>query len=92
MDDAAVVCGLERSRQLTGDFKCLSERHWTLCHTVGQRWRFNELEHERVESVHVLNAVGSSNVRVIEGRQHPRLALESGETSAVGGQSPAVES
>ncbi len=70
MHDAALVCGLERSSQLTGDVERLFERQWSLCESFGEREPLDELQHEQVEPVHVLDAVNRGDVRMMNRCEH----------------------
>ena len=72
MDDALVVRGFERVGDLPRDAERLVERNRSLLDPLGQRRPFDQLHHQRV----LLDAVDRRDVRMIQRREHLRLARE----------------
>jgi hypothetical protein len=84
MDDAVLVCGLERLGDLPRDWECLGDRNRPLGDPVRQRRPFDQLQHERHTGPakaghHVcifLEPVDAADVRMIQRSERLRLALE----------------
>ena len=86
VNDALLVRRLERIRNLTGDRQRLVERQRTLRDAIRKRRTFDELEHQRLTSLHVLETVDGADVRMIEGRQRLRLTCEASHPLRIGGE------
>ena len=76
MDDALRVRRLERVRDLMRDVQRFGHRHRPARQSLGEILPWNELHHQRLEPVHFLEAVDHADVGMVEGGEHPRLALE----------------
>ncbi len=57
----------------------LIQRDRTLRDPVGQRWPFNQLQHQRPRPLGFLDAVDGGDVGVVEAGEDLRLPLEPGE-------------
>ena len=79
VDDALLVRGFERLRDLARDRERLLNRQRTQRQTLGERRAFDEFEHEAADAVGLLHSIDRANVRVVQRRQHPRLAFEARE-------------
>ena len=92
MDDAALVCGLERIDELSRDRQRVAQRQTPggpgrlrgSSQHVLQRLAFDELHHDGGDAVRVLDAVNRGDVRVIQRGADPGLALEPGQAIGVG--------
>ena len=87
MDDPALVCRRKRVGDLTRDLPRVRERQAASSlgrDDVRDRLTVDELHRERAYTARVLEAVDLRNVRMIEGREHLRLAFETGEAIGVG--------
>ena len=69
----------ERLRDLARDRECLLNRQRTRRQTLGERRAFHELEHEAADAVGLLQPIDRADVRMVQRRQHPRLAFEARE-------------
>ena len=77
----------ERLGDLTGDRQRFVEREWALRDAVCERRAVDELEDERAHtSRSFLDTVDLRDVRMIERREHLRLALKSRDAIRVGGE------
>ena len=79
VDDALLVRGFERVGDLARDRERLLNRQRARRQTLGERRALDQLEHEAADAVGLLEAVDRADVRMIQRRQHPRLALEARE-------------
>ena len=59
---------------------------------VGQRLAFDQLEHQRPHAVRVFQSVDRADVRMIERREHARLALEPRQPIGIAGEELAAGS
>ena len=84
MDDALLVRGVERVRDLPRDRQRLVERQRPLRHAIGERLAFDQFQHQRVDAVAVFDAVNRGDVRMVQRGEQPGLALEAGETVGIG--------
>ena len=66
MDDAGVVRGGERHSELAGDLQRLVDRDRAQTDPVRQGRPLDEFEHERADSLRVLDAVDRRDVRMIQ--------------------------
>ena len=48
MNDARLVCGCERFRDLSRDWQRFIDRNRPLCDAIGQCRAFDQLQHERL--------------------------------------------
>jgi len=86
MDDALIVCRLERVGDLTRDGERLLERQALRPgkpDDLVKRGTLYQFQHEGVRDHTVLETVDVTDVRMIERRQHLRLAPEPGEPVGV---------
>ena len=79
VDDALLVCRLERLGDLSRDRECLLNRQRTQRQTLGERRAFHEFEHEAAHASGLLQPIDRANVWMVQRRQHPRLAFEARE-------------
>ena len=86
VDDAGVVGCLQRFGNLAGDLQCLGERDGTALQAALQGLAFDQLQHQEVDGVGLLEAVDRADVGVVERRQQLGFALEPGEPVGVGGE------
>ena len=84
MHDPALVRGAQRLGDLPGDRERLLDRQRTVRDSRGQGLALDQLEHERVRALALFEAVDGRDVRMIQGRQELRFALEPGEVRRVG--------
>jgi hypothetical protein len=68
MDDAEIVCRLQRVGDLTRDAQRLVERHRPLRDPIGQRRALDELEHQRADAVGLLEPVDDRNIWMVQRR------------------------
>ena len=78
MDDAGLVGRLQRLGDLGRDGEGLFDRDRAALDEVVEPLALDQLHHQDVDAVEVLEAVEDCNVRVIEGGEDPGLALEAG--------------
>jgi hypothetical protein len=86
MNDAPVVRGLERGRELPRECQGLVRRKRSGPQAITQRRSFDELQHEEPQILELLDTMNCRDARMIEGRQDPRLPFETCEPLRVGGQ------
>jgi len=80
VDDAAFVRRLERARDLLRGGQGVAERQRSATDAAGEPLAFDEFEHERLNAGGVLDPVDGADVGMIERREQPRLACESGDS------------
>jgi hypothetical protein len=80
MDNAVLVRGVERVGDLTREGKGLRDGQ-RYAESFGQRVALDELEHQRGHAGLLFKAVDGSDVRMVEGRERPRLALETHQSA-----------
>ena len=76
MDDALFVCCVERLSDLFRDGQCVVERYGTLRDAVGQSRTLDQLHHQTVRGAGVFDAVDVRDIRMIQRREHLRLAVK----------------
>ena len=76
MDDAFLVRRLERVGDLSRDARAPRRAAAARRDPFRQRLALDQLQHEGAHAVGLFEAVDRRDVRVVERRQHPRLALE----------------
>ena len=79
MDDAAIVSGSERARELGADTNGFIGCERTAHQTIGERRTLDQLQHKQVHAVELLDAVNGRDVRMIQRREYPGLAFEAGK-------------
>ena len=79
MDDAFLVRRIERVRDLLGDGQRLLDREWSFGDPLGKSVALDELEHEAADVTALFDAVNCRDVRMIQRREYPRFAIETGE-------------
>ena len=77
MDDAVPVRGGERVADLDADAQRLVDRHRSPRQPRGQGLALQELHHEKRGAPVVAHVVERADVRMVDARERPRLALES---------------
>src|SRR5262249_353618 len=78
VDEAALVRGVEGVGNLTGDRDGLTRRQRSPADAIGERLAVDQFQHERGDAGALLETVDRRDVRMIERREHARLALEAG--------------
>src|SRR5262249_40918711 len=76
MDDSLFVRGFEGVSDLPADGQRIVERDGTLSDAIRQRRALDQLHHQPVNETGVFDAVDVGDVRVIERREHLRLAAK----------------
>ena len=84
MDDPQSVRGFDRIDDLTPDRDGLVHIERPARQTIGQRRTLDQFENEATHTIHGLDSVDGRDVRVVEGRQQPGLALDAGQSLGVG--------
>ena len=83
MDDARLVGGVEGTHDLPGDLDCLLDGEGPAIDAGGEGFAIDQLEHQGGGAAVVFEAVDRGDVRVVEGSEHPRLALDAGQPLGV---------
>ena len=86
MDDAFLVRGLERLRDLARDLERHVERQWSAGETIGQRRPVDELHHDGVQAAGDFEAVNRGDVRMVQGGEQARLPLQARDALRIAGQ------
>ena len=85
MNDSFLMCGFQRVGNLPRDDDGVVLKEATgACNQLRQRLTLDQFEDQEADAVGVLNPVDGANVRMIQRRQHPRLALEAREPIGIG--------
>ena len=84
MNDPVLVGGFERLCDLLRDEKGFVQRDRAARNTLGERRAFDKLEDECTDSADVFHAMNCGDVRVVQRRQHLRLALEPRQPVRIG--------
>ena len=84
MNDAGLVCGVERLADLGGDAERFGDGERSPRQPLRERLAVHELEDQAPGVAEALEPVDGADVRVVERRQQPRLALETREPLAIG--------
>ena len=79
VDDPLLVCGFEGFRDLPRDRQRIVDGNRPLRDAIGERGPLDQLQHERLDAVRFFKAVDRGDVRMVERREHLRLALEARE-------------
>ena len=85
MNDALLVRGFQRLGNLAGDRHRFVERDRPLSDAIRKRRSLDQLQHECLDAVGVLQPVDRRDVGMIQGRQDFRLALEAGQPLRISG-------
>jgi hypothetical protein len=86
MNDALLVRGFERLRDLLRDRQRFVERNGTACEALRKILAFDEFHHQGVQARGLLEAVNRGDVRVIQRGEGLGLALEPREAVRIGGE------
>ena len=86
VDDAAIVRRLERLGDLTRDLERLVERKSAVRQPVRERLSRHELHHDEPRAFRFLQAVDRGDRGVVQGGEHPGLALEPRQALRVAGE------
>src|SRR5467141_4257320 len=86
MHDAARVGGLDGRGYLSADLQRLASRERASGKALRERLPLDELVYEVVRALHVLEPIDAGDVRMVEGGEQLRLALEAREALGVGGE------
>ena len=76
VNDAEVVRGFQRLRDLPRDRQCFVERYWSARNPLRQILSFDELHHQRRHAIGLFESVNVRDVRMIERCQHLCFAAE----------------
>ena len=76
MDDALLVRRFERFGDLARDRQRLADIERAARDPLGQRLALDQLQHEHANAVRLFQPIDRCDVRMIERRQQPRLAVE----------------
>ncbi len=76
MNDAGLVRGFERFRDLPRDRQHLVDRDRSARTALRERLAFHQLHHQRTRAARILDAVDVGDVRVIQRSERLRFALE----------------
>ena len=77
MDDPFTVRLIERVRNLNSVFESLVEGERAFSQQVRKRLTFDVLHHDEIQAVLSTDIVEGTDVRMVQARDGPRLALES---------------
>ena len=83
MDDARAMRRVERARDLHRNPQRLVERQRAFRQTIGERLAFDQFQHQRVDAVALFDPVDRADMRMVERREHPRFALETGQAIGI---------
>jgi hypothetical protein len=86
MDDPLLVRRLECFRNLPRDWQRLVNGNRPVRDSFGERRSFDQLHDQRADTVRLFQAIDLRDVRVIELRQRPGLALEARQALGVVGK------
>ena len=86
MDDPLLVCGFERFRDLPRHGQRIVDGNRSLCDAIGKRRPLDQLQHECLDAVRFFKAVDRGDIRMVERREHLRLALEACEPVGIAGE------
>src|SRR5688500_16366024 len=67
---------IQRVRDLSRDGQRIARGHRPTAQPIGQRLAVDELQHERWHAAGLFEPVDGADVRMIEGREHARFAVE----------------
>jgi hypothetical protein len=83
MNDALCMGGFERFGHLASDVERLRKRQRSAPDAPGEVLTLDELHHQRVAAVHLLEPVDRANVRMIERGEHARFSFEAHDVLAL---------
>jgi hypothetical protein len=84
MDDAALVGGVQRLRDLRCDGERLFERERPTLQSVGERGTLDQFQDEGTNAIEIFDPVNRADVRMIQRRQQPGLPIEAGTPIRIG--------
>ena len=84
VDDALLVRGFERVGDLPGDRQRLSERHRPARDPLREILALDQLQHEGLDAVGLLEAVNGADVGMIERGKDARLPLQARQSGGMG--------
>ena len=84
VNDAALVRGFQRLGNLSRDRQGFIDRDRALCDAIRERHPLDQLHHQRLHAVRLLEAVDGGDVRMIERGEHLGLPLKSPEPLRIG--------
>ncbi len=76
VNDAALVRGLQRLRDLPADSQRVDERHGAVRDPLRERFARHQLHHDELGAVRFLEPVDRGDAGMVESREHARLPLE----------------
>ncbi len=83
MDDALRMRCFESLDNLSRNRQRIVQRQRALGDAIGERWSLHEFEHERSDSIRLLEAENRPDIRMVQRRQQLRFALESSEAIGI---------
>ena len=83
MDHPRLVCGLQRLRDLLRDRQRLIQRDRPLRDPVSEGGPFDQLQHERLDALRLLQPVDAPDVRMVERGEDLGFPLEAGQAVGV---------
>jgi hypothetical protein len=86
MDDATLVRRIERVRDLRRDRQCFIDRNRTARQPLCEILAVDKFQDQSEHAVGVFEAMDLGDVRMIERREHFRLALKTRDTVAIAGK------
>ena len=86
VDDAALVCGLERVGDLSSDGHRFRHRNRPSLQLLGKILAVDELHHERADDIRAFDAVDMSDVGMVQRGKRLRLTLEARQAVGVRGE------
>jgi hypothetical protein len=86
VDDTGLVGGGEAFGDLGGDAERFGDRQRAAGDALRQVLAADQLHRDEADAVGLVQAVDGGDVRVVEGRQQPGLALEARQPAGVGGK------
>ena len=88
MDDALLVRRVDRFGDLTSHSKNLVQGQRSGSDPVRKRRTFDELQHQALHTARFLETVDGGNVRVVQRREHLRLAPEPRDAIGIQSERP----
>ena len=86
MNHPSFVCRLDGLRDLLRYRQGFIDRDGTVGDPVGQRWPFNQLQHQRPRALGFLDAVDGGDAGVVEAGKNLCFPLEPGQAIRIGGE------
>jgi hypothetical protein len=88
MNDALLVCGIERLGDLAGDVERTRDRQRPMLETMRECRAFDQFEHQRGDAIRFFESVDCANVRMIERGEQARFASEATAPLGIGYEVP----